>query len=47
LTLAQAQRQLIEVREKYEQALADYHRRRADLDRATGQSSSDGVSDAR
>jgi outer membrane protein TolC len=47
LTLAQAQRQLIEVREKYEQALADYHRRRAELDRATGQSSSDVISDAR
>ena len=31
LTLAQAQRQLIEVREKYQQNLADYHRRRAEL----------------
>ncbi len=36
LTLAQAQRQLIEVREKYQQTLADYHRRRAELDRAIG-----------
>jgi cobalt-zinc-cadmium efflux system outer membrane protein len=36
LTLAQAQRQLIEVREMYQQTLADYHRRRADLDRAVG-----------
>jgi len=36
LNLAQAQRQLIEVREKYQQTLADYHRRRADLNRAIG-----------
>jgi len=36
LSLAQAQRQLIEVREKYQQALADYHRRRAELERAVG-----------
>jgi outer membrane protein TolC len=40
LTLAQAQRQLIEVREKYQQTLADYHRRRAELDRAVGGSMS-------
>jgi outer membrane protein, heavy metal efflux system len=36
LALSQAQRQLIEVREKYYQAVAEYHRRRAELDRATG-----------
>ena len=35
-TLAQAQRQLIDVQEKYQQTLADYHRRRADLERAVG-----------
>jgi outer membrane protein TolC len=35
-TLAQAQRQVIEVRERYEQAVAEYHRRLAELDRATG-----------
>jgi outer membrane protein TolC len=35
-SLAEAQRQLIDVQEKYQQALADYHRRRADLDRAVG-----------
>ena len=35
-SLADAQRQLIDVQEKYQQALADYHRRRADLDRAVG-----------
>jgi outer membrane protein, heavy metal efflux system len=34
LFLAQAQRQLIEVREKHQQTLADYHRRMADLERA-------------
>ena len=39
-SLAQAQRQLIDVQEKYQQALADYHRRRADLDRAVGGSAS-------
>jgi cobalt-zinc-cadmium efflux system outer membrane protein len=36
LSLAQAQRQLIEVRAKYQQTLADYYRRRAELDRAVG-----------
>lgn len=36
LALAQAQRQLIDVREKYQQTLADYHRRTADLERAAG-----------
>ena len=36
LALAQAQRQLIDVREKYQQTLADYHRRRAELERAVG-----------
>ena len=36
LGLAQAQRQLIEVREQYQQTLADYHRRKAELERITG-----------
>jgi outer membrane protein, heavy metal efflux system len=36
LTLAQAQRQLIAVREKHQQTLADYHRRMAELQRAVG-----------
>jgi outer membrane protein TolC len=36
LSLAQAQRQLIEVREKYQQTLTDSHRRLADLERAVG-----------
>jgi len=35
-SLAEAQRQLIQVQEKHQQALADYHRRMADLDRAVG-----------
>jgi outer membrane protein TolC len=37
LDLAIAQRQLIDVREKREEALADYHRRMAQLNRAVGQ----------
>jgi outer membrane protein, heavy metal efflux system len=36
LVLAQAQRQLIELREKYQQTLSDYHRRLAELERAIG-----------
>ena len=36
LSLAQAQRQLIEVRAKYQQTIADYHRRMAELERAVG-----------
>lgn len=36
LFLAQAQRQLIDVREKYQQTLADYHRRMAELERVVG-----------
>jgi outer membrane protein TolC len=36
LSLAQAQRQLIEVRAKYQQTIANYHRRMADLERAVG-----------
>jgi outer membrane protein TolC len=36
LFLAQAQRQLIEVREKYQQTLTDYHRRMAELERVVG-----------
>ena len=36
LWLSQAQRQVLEVREKYQQTLADYHRRLADLERAVG-----------
>jgi outer membrane protein TolC len=36
LVLALAQRQLIDLREKYQQALSDYHRRIADLERAIG-----------
>jgi outer membrane protein TolC len=36
LSLAQAQRQLIEVRAKYQQTIADYHRRKAELERAVG-----------
>ncbi len=39
LQLALAQRQLIEVQEKRQQALADYHRRLAELTRVTGGSS--------
>jgi outer membrane protein, heavy metal efflux system len=38
--LAQAQRQSIEVQEKYQQTLTDYHRRRAELDRAVGSNGS-------
>ena len=36
LFLAQAQRQLIEVREKHQQTLTDYHRRMAELERVVG-----------
>jgi cobalt-zinc-cadmium efflux system outer membrane protein len=36
LSLAQAQRQLIEVRERFQQTLADYHRRMAELERVVG-----------
>jgi outer membrane protein TolC len=38
LDLALAQRQLIDVREKREESLADYHRRLATLNRAVGRS---------
>ncbi len=41
LSLAQAQRQLIEVREKHQQTLADYHRRLAELERVVGGNVSD------
>ena len=36
LNLVQAQRQLLEVREKYQQTLADFHRRRSELERVVG-----------
>jgi cobalt-zinc-cadmium efflux system outer membrane protein len=36
LSLAQSQRQFIELREKHQEALADLHRRLAELERVTG-----------
>jgi outer membrane protein TolC len=37
LRLIEAQRQLIDLREKYQMAVADFHRRAAELSRAVGQ----------
>jgi len=37
LRLVEAERQLIEVQEKYQDAVTEYHRRRAELERAVGE----------